>query len=150
MPRMYVLSNELPAFAGGGTIAEISCASNKLIYVHRIKFGQASSEIDDSGQLTWGTYTASGTGDPVTALAKPVDPGDAAYSGVAKDAHTVDLVTGEELLGREGISTLAGFEKIFLPRSRPILVPGAFFGLNEIEGITAVTAVYEIEFEEIG
>jgi hypothetical protein len=147
---MYVLSNELPAFLGAGTIAEISCAANKMIFVHRIKFGQATSETDDSGQLTWGTYTASGTGDTVTGNAKPVDPGDSAYAGVAKDAHTVDLTTGEDLVGREGISMLAGFEKIFLPRSRPILVPGEFFGLNEIEGINSVTAVYEIEFEEIG
>jgi hypothetical protein len=147
---MYVLSNEITSFAGGGTIAELSCAANKLIYIHRIKFGQSTSETDDSGRLDWGTYTASGTGTTVTGNAKPVDPGDSAYGGVAKDNHTVDLSTGEEILGREGISMLAGFEKIFLPRSRPILVPGEFFGLNEREGITPVTAVYEIEFEEIG
>jgi hypothetical protein len=100
--------------------------------------------------ITWGTYTATGTGTTVAANVNPLDPGDAAYGGTAKDNHTVDISTGEQILGQEGISLLAGMEKIFLPGSRPI-VPGAgFFGLNLDSTIASVTLVYEIEFDEIG
>ena len=150
MPRMYVLQNNIAGFTGPKTVAEISCPSNKLLYVHRIKLGQSTSETDDSTRVEWGTYTASGTGTPVTGNVNPTDPGDAAYGGVAEDNHTVDISTGEQILGAEGISLLAGFEKIFLPRSRPIVPGGGFFGLQLRIGIASVELVYEIEFEEIG
>jgi hypothetical protein len=147
---MYVLQNNIAGFTGPKTVAEISCAANKLIYVHRVKLGQATSETDDSTRLEWGTYTASGTGTPVTGNVNPTDPGDSAYSGVAEDDHSVDITTGEQVLGAEGISLLAGFEKIFLPRSRPIIRGGEFFALQVKIAIASVQLVYEIEFEEIG
>lgn len=150
MARMYVLSNTIATFTGPKTVVEISAATNKVLKVHRIKVGQSTTETDDSTRLEWGTYTASGTGTPVTANVEAIDPGDSAYGGVAEDNHSADITTGEILLGREGISLLAGFEKIFLPDSRPV-VPGAgFFAIQLKDAVTSVTLVYEIEFEEIG
>jgi len=150
MSRMYVLSNSITAFTGPKTIAEIGAAANKVMKVHRVKVSQSTSEVDDSTRLTWGTYTVTGTGTLVTALASPIDKGDSAYGGVAKDNHTVDIATGAVILGREGISILAGFEKIFLPLSRPVVRGAEFFAINSLIAITAVTLDYEIEFEEIG
>ena len=68
----------------------------------------------------------------------------------AEDNHTADIATGEALIGGEGISMLAGFEKIFLPDSRPVVSGAEFFAIQLLVGITSVTLVYEIEFEEIG
>ena len=150
MPRMYVLSNTISSFTAAKTIVELSCATNKLIYIHRIKVSQSTSEADDSTRLEWGTYTASGTGTPVTANAEAVDPGDSAYAGVAEDNHSVNISTGEIVKGKEGISMLAGFEKIFLPRSRLIIPGGLFFGLQNKIVVTSVDLDYEIEFEEVG
>lgn len=150
MGRMYVLSNEISSFSAAKTIVEIGALTNTVLKIHRIKVGQSSSEVDDSTLLHWGTYTASGTGTPITANIEALDPGDAAFGGTAEDDHSADITTGEIILGREGISLLAGFEKIFLPESRPV-VPGAgFFAIQNQAVITAVTLVYEIEFEEIG
>ena len=147
---MYVLSNTITSFTGAKTIAEIGTLTNTVVKIHRIKVGQSTSETDDSTLLEWGLYTASGTGTPITANIEVLDPGDAAFGGTAEDNHTVDITTGEIILGREGISVLAGFEKIFLPDSRPIIPGGSFFGITLRAAITAVTLVYEIEFEEIG
>jgi len=150
MSRIYVLSNSIVGFTGPKTVAEISAAASKVLKIQRIKISQSTSEADDSTRLTWGTYTATGTGTTVTANVKPVDKGDSAYSGVAKDDHSVDITTGEAIIGREGISLLAGFEKIFLPGARPVVTGSEFFAINLLIGISSVTLDYEITFEEIG
>ena len=150
MSRMYVLSNIITSFTGPKTVVEVGCATNKVIKIHRIKIGQSTTETDDSTRLEWATYTATGAGADVKANAKRVDPGDTAFAGTALDNHTADISTGEDIKGREGISLLAGFEKIFLPSSR-LVIPGAgFFALQLRDLISTVTLVYEIEFEEIG
>lgn len=148
--RTYILSNIITGFTGPKTVVEIGCAANKILEIIRIKLGQSTSETDDSTRIEWGVYTATGTGTNIVANVEPVDDGDAAFSGTAKDDHTVDISTGEIIKGREGISLLAGFEKIILPRSR-LIIPGAgFFGLQLRDGISSVTLVYEIEFGEVG
>lgn len=150
MARIYVLSNIITSFTGPKTVVEIGAATNTILKVVRIKVGQSTTETDDSTRLEWGIYTASGTGTDVKAKALPIDPGDAAFSGTAEDNHSADIATGEAILGREGISLLAGFEKIFLPKSQPI-VPGAgFFAIQLKDAVTSVTLVYEVEFEETG
>lgn len=150
MPRMYVLSNSITTFTGPKTLVEIGAATNTVVEIWRIKVTQATSETDDSTDITWGYYTASGTGTSVATNVEVLDPGDAAFSGTAEDNHTVDISTGEIILGREGISTLAGFEKIFLPECRPIIPGGGFFAINVDTAVTSVTIVYEIEFRELG
>jgi hypothetical protein len=150
MARMYVLSNSIASFTGPKTLVEVGAATNTVIEIWRIKVTQATSETDDSTDITWGYYTASGTGTNVAANVEVLDPGDAAFSGTAEDNHTVDIATGEIILGREGISTLAGFEKIFLPECRPIIPGAGFFAINVDTAVTSVTIVYEIEFRELG
>jgi len=150
MGRMYILSNTVAAFTGPKTLFEIGALTNTVLRVHRMSLTQSTSETDDSTLITYGTYTASGTGTSITANIEALDPGDAAFGGTAEDNHTVDITTGEIILGREGISVLAGYQKIFTPEERPI-VPGAgFFAFNVDTALTAVTIVYEVVFEEIG
>lgn len=150
MARMYVLSNTIATFTGPKTIVEIGALTDTVCLIHRIKVGQSTSETDDSTLLEWGYYTASGTGTNIVANVEPLDPGDAAFGGTAEDNHTVDIATGEIILGREGISLLAGFEKIFLPDSRPVVPGGDFFAIQLQAAVTSVTLVYEVEFQEIG
>jgi hypothetical protein len=150
MSRVYVLSDNIASFTGPKTIVEIGAASNTLIEILRIKVTQSTSETDDSTDITWGYYTASGTGTNVAGSVEALDPGDAGFSGTAEDDHSADISTGEIILGREGISTLAGFEKIFLPEARPIIPGGGFFAINCDTAITSATIQYEIEFIEKG
>ena len=148
--RTYILSNIITAFTGPKTVVEIGAGTNTILEILRIKIGQSTTETDDSTRIEWGTYTASGTGTNIVANVEPVDDGDAGFSGTAEDNHTVNIATGEIIKGREGISLLAGFEKILLPRSR-LIIPGAgFFGLQLKDAITSVSFVYEIEFGEVG
>ena len=67
MGRMYVLSNTLTAVAAANTLAEIGCAANKVLLIHRISLSNSSSETDDSALISYGTYTATGTGTAATA-----------------------------------------------------------------------------------
>lgn len=148
--RTYILSNIITTFTGPKTVVEIGCVANKVLKIIRIKLGQSTTETDDSTRIEWGIYTASGTGTNIVANVEPVDPGDAAFSGTAEDNHSADIATGEVIKGREGISLLAGFEKIILPQSRLVIPGSGFFGLQLREAIASVTLVYEIEFEEVG
>lgn len=150
MGRMYVLSNTLTAVTAANTLVEIGALTNTILKIHRILLTQSTSEVDDSALITYGTYTASGTGTNIAANVEALDPGDAAFGGTAEDNHTVDIATGEIILGREGISLLAGYQKIFTPDERPVIPGAGFFGLNLDSAITSVTLVYEIAFEEIG
>ena len=150
MPRRYVLSNSITSFTGPKTVFEIGALSNTVLKIVRIKVSQSTTETDDSTLLTWGRYTASGTGNNVAGNVEAIDPGDSAFGGTAEDDHSADISTGEIILGREGISLLAGFEKIFLPESRIIIPGGGYFGLNVEAAITSATLVYECEFDEIG
>ncbi len=150
MSRMYVLSNELTAFIAANTVVEIGALTDTVVLIHRIKIDQSTSETDDSTKIEWGRYTATGTGTNIIANVEPIDPGDSAFGGTAKDNHTADISTGEVILGREGISILAGFEKIFLPEARPVIPGGGFFGMHIRAAIDSVTVVYEVTFEEIG
>jgi hypothetical protein len=150
MGRMYVLSNTIATFTGPKTIFELGAATNTTIIIHRMSLTQSTSEVDDSTLITYGTYTASGTGTPITANVEALDPGDTAYGGTAEDDHSVDITTGEIVLGREGASLLAGYHKVFLPEERPVCPGAIFFALNTIDAVTSVTLVYEVVFEEIG
>jgi len=93
---------------------------------------------------------SSGTGTNIVANVEKKDFGDAAFAGTAEDNHSVDISTGEEFLVREGISLLAGYQKIWTPEQRPIIRGGHFFAINLGIAVTSVTLAYEIEFEEIG
>ena len=150
MGRMYVLSNTLTAVTAAETLFEIGALTNTVVVIHRIGLTNSTSETDDSALISYGTYTASGTGTSVVANVEALDPGDAAFGGSAEDNHTVDIVTGEIVLGREGISLLAGYQKIFTPEERPIIPGAGFFGFNLDSAITSVTLAYELVFEEIG
>lgn len=150
MGRMYVLSNTLTAVTAANTLFEIGAATNTVLVIHRIALTNTTTETDDSALITYGRYTASGTGTDVSANVEALDSGDAAFGGTAEDNHTVDIATGEIVLGREGISVLAGYQKIFTPEERPVIPGGGFFGFNLDTAISSVTLAYEIVFEEIG
>lgn len=147
MGRIYSLSGNSTAVTAA-TVFEIGAATNTVILIHRIAYTNASSEADDSARVSYGLYTATGTG--TAANANVLDPGDAADSATCKDLHTVDIATGEVILGQEGISILAGYQKIFLPSERPVIPGGSFFGFNLDDAITSTTMAYECIFEEIG
>ena len=150
MGRIYRLTNTLTTVTAAETMFELGALTNTVLIIRRLRFTQATAETDDSALITFGTYTASGTGTDVKSKAVPVDPGDAAFGGTAEDNHTVDISTGEIILGREGISLLAGFEETFLPRGRIVVPGGGFFGFNLDTAIDSVTVAYMVEFEEIG
>ena len=150
MGRMYVLSNTLTSVTAAETLFEIGAATNTVVLIHRISLTNSTSETDDSALISYGRYTASGTGTDVSANVEVLDSGDAAFSGTAEDNHSADIATGEVVLGREGISLLAGYQKIFTPEERPVIPGAGFFGFNLDSAITSVTLAYEIVFEEIG
>lgn len=150
MGRMYILSNTLTTVTAANTMFEIGAATNTVVLIHRIGFTQSTSETDDSALITYGRYTATGTGTDISANVEALDPGDSAFGGTAVDNHTVDISTGAVILGREGISLLAGYQKIFIPEERPIISGSSFFGFNLASAISEVDISYECVFEEIG
>ncbi len=148
--RIYTLSNIITSFTGPKTLVEIGALTDTLVKIRAIKVTQSTSETDDSSRIEWGVYSASGTGTNIVANVEVNDPGDAAFGGTAEDNHTADISTGEVIKGREGISVLAGVDKIYQPESRLSIPGGSFFGVQLRDAISSVTLVYEIEFSEEG
>ena len=148
MSRMYVLSNILTTVTAANHIAEIGAQANRSVIIHSVSVSQNTSEADDSTEIQLGTYTTTGTGTTVTA--RPLDKTDTAFAGVCKDNHSADLSVGEVILYRKGISLLAGYDKIWTPAARPVILGGEFFAVKIAVAITSVDINYEIEFEEVG
>lgn len=148
MGRIYTLSNTLTAVTAANTIFELGALANTPLKIRRIRFTQSDNDTDQRALISWGRYTASGTGTDVKSSVKPIDGGDAGFSGTAEDNHTADISTGEEVLGQEGISMLAGFEMTFLPKGRIKIPGGGFFGFNLKSAISVSDLVYFVELEE--
>ena len=60
------------------------------------------------------------------------------------------MLPGLAELYSEGISLLAGFQKIWTPDMRPIIPPSGRIVVKTITAVASVTINYVVEFEEIG
>ena len=134
--------------AVAGDIIQLECPATSMAKLRQVTVTQSDSETDDSTEIRISRFAAVGSGGPVITPA-PANPGDAASGIIVRAFDTTDASGAETELWREGISMLAGFEKIYMPAARPAIAPSARIVVKFIGDITSVTMIVAIEFEEI-
>lgn len=147
MGRIYTaVASSTQAVAGD--IIQLQCPATSMARLREVMVTQPSSETDDSTEIRISRFATVGSGGSVI-TPKPANPGDAASGIIVRAFDTTDASGAEDELWREGISTLAGFHKIYQPDSRPAIAPSARIVVKFIGDITSVTLIVSIEFEEI-
>jgi len=149
MGAKFIQRGRLAAFTGAGDIVEIAAPTDAIVKIHTVHVSNADTEVDDSTEIKVSKRATSGTGGATPTAAK-VETGSRAFGGTVEEASTVDASSTETFVWSEGMSTLAGFTKIWTPELRPVLSPSEIIVLNMVDSITAQAIVYVIEFEEIG
>jgi len=149
MGRMYTLVQEIASFSTAGDIIQIVNASSKVTQIHSVSITQSSSEVDDSTRLAISKFATAGSGGASRTPNKQ-QAGDSAYAGTVLEANSVAASSTETPIWGEGISLLAGFQKIWTPGPMPVLAPSEIFVVKTLDTISAVDLVYALEFEEIG
>lgn len=147
MGRIYTaVASSTQAVAGD--IIELAAPSTSSLKLREVTVTQSDSETDDSTEIKISRFTTSGSGGG-TPTPAPANQGDAASAATVESFNTTDATTGEVELWREGISTLAGFHKIYQPDSRPSIPPSGLIVVKFVGDITSTTLIVSIEFEEI-
>ena len=148
MGRIYVASGDLASWTTAGDIVELIAPSDAVVVVHSLYLKQSTTETDDTCSLLFSRVGTSGSGGGAI-TARPMEVGDAAFGGTIEEGNTTDS-TGNTVLHNWSFSTLAGFEKIWTPETRPVLSPSGAVVLSTGDDLTSLTLEWGIEFEEIG
>jgi len=146
---MYTATGSLATWTAAGDIVEINAPADGIVIIHSVQVTQSTSETDDSTEIRISRFVTSGTGG-ATPTANPMEVGSPAFGGTIEEGSTVDASGTEAELYSEGISLLAGFQKIWTPDMRPIIPPSGRIVVKTIVAVTSVTINYVVEFEEIG
>ena len=146
---MYTATGSLATWTAAGDIVEINAPADGIVVIHSVQVTQSTSETDDSTEIRISRFSVSGTGG-ATPTANPMEVGTAAFGGTIEEGSTADASGTEAELYSEGISLLAGFQKIWTPDMRPIIPPSGRIVVKTITAVASVTINYVVEFEEIG
>ena len=149
MGRIYVASDSIAAFAGGGDIVEIEAPADGIVKLHDFSIHQSSTETDDSAAIELIRATTGGTGGGAI-TARPLEVGDAAFGGLVDEANSTAAAGTVTVLYRWGWSALAGLDKVWTPETRPVISPSGRLVLRMVGAITGVTLDWSATFEEIG
>ena len=148
MGRMYTaVASSTQAVAGD--IMEIAAPSDAIVVLHSVQVSMSDSETDDSTEIDISRWATSGSGGS-TPTASPMELSDAAFAGAVEAFNTTDASSTQTKLYSEGISMLAGFQKIWTPEMRPIIPPSGIVVVKFTADITSITMKVTVEFEEIG
>ena len=148
MGRMYTaVASSTQAVAGD--IMEISAPSDAIVILHSVQVSMSDSETDDSTEIDISRWATSGSGGS-TITASPMELSDTAFAGAVEAFNITDASSTQTRLYSEGISMLAGFQKIWTPEMRPIIPPSGILVVKFTADITSITMKVTVEFEEIG
>ncbi len=149
MGRMYTVTGQIATWTAAGDIVEINAPATEIVILHSVQVTQSTSEVDDSTEIRISRFATSGSGG-ATPTANPMEVGDPAFGGTIEEANTTDASGTETELYSEGISLLAGFQKIWTPEMRPVIPPSGRIVVKTIVAVASITLNYVIEFEEVG
>lgn len=147
MGAKFTFSGRIASFTEGDII-EVVAPADAVVRIHAVNVS-GITETDDSTEIRLGKWTAAGTGG-TTPTPNKVENGSRAFGGTLRLAATVDASGTETNSWAEGMSILAGFNKIWTPEMRPKLSPSERFVVNIVDALTSQVVIFCIEFEEEG
>ena len=131
-----------------GDILSIEAPATGIIILHSISVSQSTSESDDSTEIDISRWATAGSGGGAV-TPSPVQVGHAASGATVRSFDTTDASSTQTRLLSEGISLLAGFQKIWTPSARPVIPPSGRIVVSFTLDISSVTLKVTAEFEEI-
>ena len=149
MGRMYTVVHQGAFGTPAGDVLQIVAGATEAVILHSLVI-TGITETDDSNEVIISRFATIGSGG--TALsANPLSLKTAADSATILGYNTTDATSTETILYREGMSILAGYQKIWTPEARPEIDPtGNIVVRFGIAWTTGPTLSVTCEFEEIG
>jgi hypothetical protein len=149
--RIYVATKNV-AVTAAVDLFEIVSGSAAITVLHSLSIGQQTKITAEQLNLTIKRgYTVSGSGGS-SVTPGPILTLDSAFSGTVEAANTTRAGTGTavELLN-DAFDILAGWEKVWTPETRPVIVPSQrlIWGLETAPAASMTLAITAV-FEEIG
>ncbi len=121
MGRMYTVVHQGAFGTPAGDLLQIVAGATEAIRLHSLVI-TGITETDDSNEVIISRFVTIGSGG--TALnANPLSVKTAADSATILGFNTTDATGTETILYREGMSILAGYQKIWTPATQPDIDP---------------------------
>lgn len=148
MGRMYTVAHQGTFGTPAGDVLQIVAGATNPIILHSLVI-TGLTETDDSNEVVISRFATIGSGG--TSLnANPLSVDDAADSATILGFNTTDASSTETILYREGMSILAGYQKIWTPEARPVIeATGNIVVRLATTWTNNPTLVVTCEFEEI-
>jgi len=148
MGRMYTVVHQGAFGTPAGDVLQIVAGATESVILHSLTI-TGITETDDSNEVIISRMSTDGSGGSALG-ANPLSLKDAADSATILGFNTTDA-SGETILYREGMSILAGYQKIWTPEMRPVIDPTDTLVVRfGIAWTTDPTLSVTCEFEEIG
>lgn len=147
MGRIYYVSGS-KAVTAAVDIVGFDTPATGMMVLHELVVTQSDLEADDSCEITISRHTTAGSAGTAT-TPRPQLVGSAASGITVRSFDTTPAAGTETELYREGISTLAGFQKIWTPETRIWVPPSGFLVVKTTGAITSATVVWSATFEEM-
>jgi hypothetical protein len=151
MGRLYTVTKNV-AVTTAVDLFEINAGSAAIVWLHSLSIGQQTKITAEQLNLSIKTgYTVSGSGGSSVTPA-PILPLDSAFSGTVEAANTTRANTGTPVERmNDSFDILAGWEKVWTPETRPVIVPSQrlIWGLETAPAASMTLAITAC-FEEIG
>ena len=119
-----------------------------MAVLHDLAVTQSNSETDDSTAIRISRFSIAGSnGTSVTP--RPTSVGHAASGLTVRAFDTTDASGTETILWEEGISTLAGFVKIWTPETRILIPPSGRLVVKFMDDVNSIQMHVSATVEEL-
>ena len=146
MGRIYYATGS-KAVTAAVDVVGFDAPATGMFCLHELVITQSDLEVDDSCEITISRHTTAGTmGTAITPA--PAMVGLAASGVTVRSFDTTPAAGTETEMYREGISILAGFQKIWTPDTRIWVAPSGFLVVKTTGAISSATVVWSAVFEE--
>jgi len=149
MSRMYTVVHQGTFGTPAGDLLQIVAGATETVILHSLVI-TGITETDDSNEVIISRFVTIGSGGSALS-ANPLSLKTAADSATILGFNTTDASSTETILYREGMSILAGYQKIWTPEARPVIDPtGNIVVRLSIAWTADPTLSITCEFEEVG
>lgn len=144
--RIYSVLMDAISVSAAKDLIRLSAPSDGSLLIHQVIVTQEGSETSDQVAIQLQRSSTDGTGTSYTA--KKFCEEDPAFGGSAVTNLTADTTAGD-ILHREGMNMLAGFNWLPTPEMRPLIpASGRFVVRLDVAPAAATTMTAVVIFEE--
>lgn len=150
MRGVYVATAEIASLAAAKTLMYITAPAAAAVEILSIRLTNQSNETNEQLEVTLKRVSSLGTPTATSVTPTKCEAGDQSAGSTVKANVTSSEPTYSDVIGRWGISSLAGLDDAPIPEARRWIAPGATAGLYMESTPSSFDAGVEIVFREVG